>query len=185
MARSRFQPFLAHLIQGQAIYQGLFAESPNAYVVLTPDLKIINANDAYLTFAPKTRDELVGRYLFDAFPDSPANDGARNLLESFHRVRASQHRDIMPLQRYDVQDRNGIWEVRYWYPTNWAIVDDGGSITAVIHQVSEASEPEQLSRLLAATRAELAKATNSREELDRMLNQVKPHRRRRSVRQPS
>jgi PAS domain S-box-containing protein len=178
MAKPPVRPYFTHLTEGQTIYRGLFAESPNAYLILTPDLQIINGNDAYLALGGKDRDELVGRYLFDIFPDNPTDTaGANNLLASFNRVRASGQREIMPLQRYDAQNQHGIWERRYWYPANWAIIDDDGTTIAMIHHVTEATEQAQLARLIAETRAAFRSAHKSRAELERLITELEKSRR--------
>ncbi len=55
----------------------------------------------------RTREQLIGRYLFDVFPDNPndpAATGMRNLEASLCRVLATGERDAMALQRYDVED---------------------------------------------------------------------------------
>jgi hypothetical protein len=49
---------------------------PDSYIVVSPELRILTASNAYLADTLKRRDELVGRYLFDAFPDNPAAPGA-------------------------------------------------------------------------------------------------------------
>jgi hypothetical protein len=45
---------------------------PDSYLVVSPDLVILTASNAYLADTLKRREDLVGRYLFDAFPDNPA-----------------------------------------------------------------------------------------------------------------
>jgi hypothetical protein len=45
---------------------------PGSYIVVSPDLVVLTASNAYLADILKRREDLVGRYLFDAFPDNPA-----------------------------------------------------------------------------------------------------------------
>jgi hypothetical protein len=45
----------------------------------------------------------------------------------------------MPLQRYDIQPENQPWEVRYWHPANWAVLDEAGSVLALVHHVMDAT----------------------------------------------
>lgn len=62
-------------------YKALFAATPSPYLVLSPDLMIVGVNVAYLQATGRSRQDLVGQYLFDAFPDNPADanaDGVRN-----------------------------------------------------------------------------------------------------------
>lgn len=100
--------------------------------------------------------------MFDAFPDNPLDDqatGVRNLGASFERALTSIQRDVMPLQRYDIKGPDGVWEVRYWSPVNWPILDEAGSVIAVVHHVTDVTEhilapkPQREGLLLRAERA--------------------------------
>lgn len=54
----------------------LFRASPTPFLVLAPDAScftIMEVNDAYLAATMRTRDGLIGRALFEAFPDNPAD----------------------------------------------------------------------------------------------------------------
>ena len=46
----------------------MFSARPTAYLVMGPDLVIVEADPAYLQLLGRTRDELIGRYVFDAIP---------------------------------------------------------------------------------------------------------------------
>ncbi|MDR6980714.1 PAS domain-containing protein [Streptomyces sp. 3330] len=86
-------------------YAALFAATPSPYLVLGPDLVIVEVNQAYLKATGRTRKDLLGRFVFDAFPDNPADpaaDGVRNLNASLHRVPDSRRSDAMALQKYDI-----------------------------------------------------------------------------------
>ena len=57
-------------------FQALFEATPTPLLVLRPpDWRIVAVNDAYLQATMTRRDELLGRRLFDAFPDDPADAG--------------------------------------------------------------------------------------------------------------
>lgn len=49
-------------------FAALFDAIPTAYLVMTPDLVIVEANPAYLANVGRTRGELLGRPVFEAFP---------------------------------------------------------------------------------------------------------------------
>ncbi|MFE0644967.1 PP2C family protein-serine/threonine phosphatase [Streptomyces sp. NPDC058877] len=123
-------------------YAALFAATPSPYLVLGSDLVIAEVNRAYLEATGRTREELLGRYLFDAFPDNPADpdaDGVRNLNASLHRVLLSREPDTMALQKYDipVTNRPGTFEERWWSPINTPILALDGTVEWIIHRVED------------------------------------------------
>ncbi|MFE9637291.1 PP2C family protein-serine/threonine phosphatase [Streptomyces sp. NPDC006463] len=129
----------------QIDYQSLFAATPSPYLVLDPDLMIVDVNDAYLRATARSRQELVGRYLFDAFPDNPGDpkgDGVRNLGASLHRVMRSKDPDTMAVQKYDipVMSQPGTFEERWWSPINTPVFGPGGEVAWIIHRVEDVTE---------------------------------------------
>lgn len=66
-------------------YAAVFQALPGMVALLTPDLVYADVNEEFLRMAGRRREELVGRYLFDVFPDNPndpAATGMRNLAAS-------------------------------------------------------------------------------------------------------
>ena len=126
-------------------YQAVFQALPGMVALLTPELMYADANEDFVRNSGRTRQELIGRYLFEVFPDNPndpAASGARNLEASLRRVLATGQRDTMALQRYDVQstERPGQWEERYWSPINAPILDAQGQVVLLVHRVEEVTE---------------------------------------------
>ncbi|MEU1423704.1 SpoIIE family protein phosphatase [Kitasatospora sp. NPDC005751] len=126
-------------------YRAVFQALPGMVALLTPDLVYVDVNEDFVRMSGRTREQLVGRYLFDVFPDNP-NDpdatGSRNLGVSLQRVLASGERDTMALQRYDVQSagRADEWEERYWSPVNAPVLAPGGEVVLLVHRVEEITE---------------------------------------------
>ena len=74
-------------------FELLFQATPMPYLILRPDLAIVAVNDAYLSATLTTRQHLLGRYMFDAFPDNPADPqatGVRNLRASLNKNSAKR-----------------------------------------------------------------------------------------------
>jgi len=125
-------------------YAGLFAATPSPYLILTPDFVICDVNAAYLRATRRTREDLVGRNVFDAFPDNPDDpsaDGVRNLRASLERALATGRADSMAIQKYDipVTDEAGRtrFEERFWSPVNAPVLDRRGKPILLIHRVED------------------------------------------------
>ncbi|MFD6969214.1 PP2C family protein-serine/threonine phosphatase [Streptomyces sp. NPDC059949] len=133
-------------VNGSGIdYQAVFHALPGAVALLSPGLVFLQVNEAYLSASGRTREQIVGRYLFDAFPDNPndpAATGTHNLRASLERVLVTGERDTMALQRYDVEDpdRPGVWQERYWSPVNVPVRAPDGSVALLLHRVEEVTE---------------------------------------------
>ena len=121
----------------------LFAAVPNLYLVLAPDLTIVEVSDAYLQATMTTRDTIVGRGLFEMFPDNPGEDGASgvaNSRSSFERVLRFKRPDSMPIQRHDVRRPEGDFEERYWSPLNTPVLNESGAVAWIVHRVEDVTE---------------------------------------------
>ncbi len=81
-----------------------------------PNLKIVDINPAFAVMAQVEQAQVVGRPLFEAFPENPGHpeaDGVSNLYRSLQTVARTGSPDAMELQRYDTRDGEGRWRERY------------------------------------------------------------------------
>jgi signal transduction histidine kinase len=88
------------------------------------------------------REEIVGKGLFEVFPDNPEDleaTGERNLRASLLRAFESGERDTMAVQKYDIRRPEGGFEERWWSPTNTPIVRDR-VVRYMIHRVEDVTE---------------------------------------------
>ncbi|MFF5919893.1 PP2C family protein-serine/threonine phosphatase [Streptomyces flavochromogenes] len=123
-------------------HSALFAATPSPYLVLTPDLVIVDVNEAYLRATGRTRADLIGQQVFDAFPDNPADpgaDGVKNLRASLGRVLATGEADTMAVQKYDIPvvAQPGVFEERWWSPVNTPVKNADGRVAWIIHRVED------------------------------------------------
>ncbi|MEV6839606.1 SpoIIE family protein phosphatase [Streptomyces sp. NPDC051133] len=126
-------------------YRALFAVTPSPYLVLDPGLVVVEVNEAYLRATGRTRDELIGRYLFAVHPDNPADpdaDGARKLSASLRRVLRSKEPDTMAVQKYDVPVSGcpGVFRQKWWSPINTPVLGPDGEVALIIHRVEDMTE---------------------------------------------
>lgn len=119
-------------------------DAPDCYLFLAPDLTILGATDAYLKVTMADRARVIGRHLFEVFPDNPSDpgaDGVRNLKASLDRVLATGTPDTMAVQKYDVPTRDGADFVeKYWKPSNTPVLSPDGKILYIIHKAEDVTE---------------------------------------------
>lgn len=159
-------------------YGRLFDRLPGLYLILDPGLAIIAVNEAYARATLIDAQAVLGRNIFDVFPDNPDDpgaDGVRNLRASLMRVLQTGRPDAMPVQQYDIRKPDGTFEERHWSPFNVPLLAGDGAVEAIIHRVedvtdlvrlkSESAAQDQIARdqnrvieELRSTNAELARS---------------------------
>jgi signal transduction histidine kinase/CheY-like chemotaxis protein len=127
----------------------LFESAPELYLVLSPAFEIVAVSDAYLRATLTERSAIVGRGLFEIFPDNPddpAADGVRNLRLSLERVLIDRAANTMAVQKYDIRGADGRFEERFWSPVNTPVLDGQGNVLWIIHRVEDVTDFVRLKR---------------------------------------
>jgi PAS domain-containing protein len=119
-------------IDHTAVYQQL----PIPVLLLTPEFVIADMNLAFLQTAGRSREDLLGRDLFDAFPQNPADrcsTGIRNSIASLRRVLATGEPDAMEFQQYEVEvpGSPGQFARHYWSGVNAPLFGPDGSVMLI------------------------------------------------------
>lgn len=128
-------------------YRKIFECSPSLLLLLDPDFLIAGATDAYLQATLTERSAVVGRSLFEVFPDNPDDPGAtgaRNLRRSLETVLIEKQANRMAVQKYDIRRPDGTFEVRYWNPINAPVLNDNGDVVWIIHRVEDVTDLTRL-----------------------------------------
>lgn len=135
-------------------------------ILLAGTYEVIAASDAYLAVAGMRRRDVVGRNLFDVFPDSSAEtsaDGVGKLTASFRQVEASALPDILPLQRYATErmgSHGEMFDERFWSVVNTPILADDGSVEFIVHRVEEVTLLVEAARSMGLDGVAAARTTN-------------------------
>lgn len=129
----------------QIDYAAVFRALPGMVALLTPELVYVDVNEDFERLAGRTREQLMGRYIFDVFPENPndpAAAGMRETRESMLRAVATGERDTMAVLRYDIEDpqRPGHWHEHFWSPVNAPVVGPDGQVVLLVHRVEEVTE---------------------------------------------
>jgi signal transduction histidine kinase len=125
---------------------------PGAYLVLDPNFRIVAVTNAYLAATMTVREEIVGRGLFDVFPDNPHDPhatGTRNLRTSLDTVLSTRAPHTMAVQKYDIrrpEAEGGGFAERYWKPVNTPVLVDG-QVAYIVHAVEDVTELARMEHL--------------------------------------
>jgi hypothetical protein len=132
---------MGHDVHGQrrfdVIAREMARESPaGAVCLMDRGLRIRAVNTAFERVTLRKHDELVGQFLFDAFPEDPGDpqsSGTSNLAESLETVMRSGHTHNMWIQRYDIRDPAAPEKFlpKVWSPSNSPLLDHGELVGAV------------------------------------------------------
>lgn len=120
-------------------FESIFHASPNAYLLLAPDLTLFDVNNAHLRLTGYKRQAVLGRSLFEVFP-VPGEEQARLLRESFARVMADKVEDTIRSLHYPIPRREGdkkVWEDRYWTIVNTPLIDEQGEVSFILNYVTD------------------------------------------------
>jgi PAS domain S-box-containing protein len=135
-------------------FRELFETAPGLHLVLRPDpaRTIVAVSNSYLRATKTQRAEILGRGLFDVFPDNPDDPqatGASNLAASIDRVLLHRAPDAMAVQKYDIRrpaEEGGGFEERWWSPHNAPVLGPDGEVRYVIHRVEDVTDYVRLQR---------------------------------------
>jgi PAS domain S-box-containing protein len=116
-------------------FAAVFVAMPTPCVVVTRDLVIVAANPAYTEATGKTHDDLIGRKLFDVFPESdPEAHSERNVRASLSRVVETGQQHTMALLKYDVPIEGDppTFEERWWSLINAPIAGPDNAVEWIL-----------------------------------------------------
>lgn len=109
-------------------FNAFFRHMPGIFIAIRPDLTIAAASDDMLRKTLTWREPVIGRRLFDVFPDNPSAEaqGAGKLETSLRDVLSNGTANSVRVMRYDIQDRlagDGAWIEKYWTIVSRPVID--------------------------------------------------------------
>lgn len=127
-------------------FQQLFEAAPDAYIVLKPqhDFTIVAASDGYLRATMTDRSEIIGKPLFEIFPQTSGTEDEQSIrvlraaLERTLTSRSPQHLSRYPgFQRPEAAGAG--FERQQWNVQNVPIISDSGDLQYILHRLEEVS----------------------------------------------
>ena len=126
----------------------LFIHIPEALVAIAPDYTVLEATDKYLAVVLRTREELIGKNLLEAFPDSPNNVNSKNeslLRQSIDKTFRGKKANYFEVMRYDIarpEADGGGFETRYWEASHTPVLDQSGNVKYIIRRTANVTARE-------------------------------------------
>lgn len=129
-------------------FRAIFQASPDPYLVVDADFRIVAVSDAYLKATTTRRDSVLGRHMFEVFPDNPDEidaTGVSNLKASYTQVLRHGVPHFMAVQKYDIREPDdagsgSVFAEHYWQPANFPVLDDRGRVRYIVHRVVDVTE---------------------------------------------
>ena len=121
-------------------------------MVLDRDLNYVEANPAYCASVERTREEIVGRYVFEAFP--PTGEGGRQIEESLRRVLVSGVAETLPLAAYPIPAPGGGFRMKYWSCVHLPLFDEHGQVAYVAQNAVDVTQLQHLKTIAYGADAE-------------------------------
>jgi len=153
----------------QGGYQNIFYNSPAAQLIMStdaPHYTILDANKAYLESTNSTREVLVGKSVFAAFPANPTDDVSKNIertIFSFEEAINTKKTHTMSNYRYDIPiPGTDQFEERYWTTSNTPVFDENGDVIYFIHSPNNVTETYKLAQ---REKAGILALSNQRQQL--------------------
>ncbi len=133
-------------------YEAIFYNSPASKLIIDTDgpaYTILDANNAYLQATNSTREILIGKSVFGAFPNNPSDNESKNVertIHSFEQAIVTKKPHVMRNYRYDIPIHGTkFFEERYWTTSNTPVLDEEGKVLYFIHSPENVTELYKLS----------------------------------------
>ncbi len=132
-------------------FQSLFNSLPGNHLIIKadpPKFTILVAGKSHLEMVKRSREEVVGKGVFEAFPPGPDDpQAADELRASFQEVLDTGKVHFLPVQRYDLSpDNNDKFSEKFWRIRNSPVFDENNNIKFIINSVEDITEAIRANR---------------------------------------
>lgn len=146
------------------LFQAFFKTSTQSLILKAnpPHFTILAVSDSFLTLSHTKREDILGKPLFEVFPDNPVDpEGRYSALKSIEKVLATHKPDALPVYKYDVFNPElGRLESNYYSNLTEPLHGDKGEILCLINTTTNITQQ-------VAKEKALEEARNDRETIQR------------------
>ncbi|WP_244497678.1 sensor histidine kinase [Aureimonas sp. AU40] len=122
-------------------FQQLFNALPSPHMLLDAQLHFVAVNPAYEAVTDHSGQTLVGRHVFEAFPNT--GEAGRRLRHSLDRVRETGKPDTLAYIEYDIPippEKGGGMAKRYWTAIHTPLNDETGAVRYILQNTVDITE---------------------------------------------
>lgn len=113
----------------------IFRALPVLYMVMNPELTIVDATDSYLKAVSGVRGQLIGRNILEVLKTNAnlSHQEAKIQLEkALQDVLSLKTPQSLPVSRFDIETAQGQYSERFWETRLWPIVDSSGNMQYIL-----------------------------------------------------
>ena len=119
--------------------KAIFSASPTASLITlpnAPDFTIVYANDIYLGITNRRLEEIIGKNLFDVFPENPEevnHSRPEKLINSLNHALHKKKAHKIQLYRYDIKKKDSAeFETRFWNNDTYPLLDENDEVMYLV-----------------------------------------------------
>ncbi|MBC7606962.1 MAG: PAS domain-containing protein, partial [Burkholderiales bacterium] len=156
-------------------YIKIFEQSSELLVIIDANFAVVAASDSFLKTTATVRENILGRDIFEVFPDNHDDktaNGESIVRASFNRVIKNKTKDVLPVVKYDIpkpESEGGGYELKYWQATSSPILDENNNVKYIIHRTEDVTENKILITQLEFDKKALKILEDSEKRLNMML----------------
>ena len=125
-------------------FEALFQSMPTPFMIVDQDLRFVAINDAFLAMTARTREDLTGVYVFDAFPENEERQTAAH--KAFMWALAGNEniikRNLFAIDRPGVGRQDAFWDIR-----NTPLRNVDGDVVGVLQYAMDVSAEVEAERM--------------------------------------
>ena len=105
------------VVSAEFEFEHIEPDLPTVILDPGPGLQIVYVNRAFSIETGVSEGKLIGRRLYEAFPENPEAPESECISHTFNainRTTKEQRPEILPEQRYDIRNPDGVFVECYW-----------------------------------------------------------------------
>ncbi len=124
-------------------YKLIFEHTPEAMVLLGPDLKILGANKRYLNVTMRQLDDIVGKhFLLEAFPEPSVSYEQNPVRISIEEAVQKREKVYLDVIRYAIARPDGQFDERFWEASHTPVHNEAGELLYILQETKDVTDRE-------------------------------------------